>query len=95
MATKEGARALALEHEIGTVEIGKKADLIIMDINGVHITPIYDIQKSIIYAGRASDVRTVIIDGRVVLDEGILTTVDEENVMEEVSKRARKVLERL
>ncbi len=93
MATREGARALGLEDEIGTVEAGKKADLIILNPQSARLTPLHDLERALVYAGRASDVETVIVDGRVVLDGGALTTVDEGRVLREASERTARVFD--
>lgn len=91
MATREGARALGLEQEIGTVEAGKKADLIILSLRHPRLTPVHDLERLLVYAGRACDIETVIVDGRIVLDSGTLTTVDEALVLREVHNRTKRV----
>jgi 5-methylthioadenosine/S-adenosylhomocysteine deaminase len=63
MATREGAKALGLDHEIGSIEPGKKADLILVDAHGV------DPYSAVVYASRGTDVRTTIVDGQVLIDE--------------------------
>lgn len=91
MATREGARALGLVQDIGTVEVGKKADLIILNLDRARMTPLHDYERTLVYAGRSSDVETVIVDGRVVLDDGQLTAVDEALVLREVRTRTARV----
>ncbi len=91
MATREGARALGLDHEIGTVEVGKKADLIILNLESARLTPLHDLERALVYAGRASDVETVIVDGQIVLEGGRLTTVDESLVLREARARTARV----
>ena len=91
MATREGARALGLVDEIGTVEVGKKADLIVLSIESARMTPLHDPERTLIYAGRSSDVETVMVDGRVVLDGGALTIVDEAQVLREARERTARV----
>lgn len=83
MATRDGARALGLEDEIGSIEEGKRADLIVVDLERVHTTPRPDVVSTIVYAAEAADVRDVLIDGRVVLRDGQLKTLDEREVIEE------------
>jgi cytosine/adenosine deaminase-related metal-dependent hydrolase len=63
MATREGARALGLEHEIGSIEVGKRADLILVDATGP------DPYSTIVYASRGTNVRSTIVDGHVLVDE--------------------------
>ncbi len=94
MATREGARALGLQDEVGTVEVGKKADLVVLSLDSARMTPLHDLERALVYAGRASDVETVIVDGRVVLDDGVLTTVDETRVLREARERTARVFGR-
>jgi 5-methylthioadenosine/S-adenosylhomocysteine deaminase len=91
MSTREGARALGLGHEIGTVEAGKKADLIMLDVDHARMTPLHDLERALIYAGRGSDVEVVVVDGQVVLEDGILTRVDEARVLHEARERAARI----
>jgi 5-methylthioadenosine/S-adenosylhomocysteine deaminase len=69
MATRAGARTLGLEHEIGSIEVGKRADLIIVDRDRPHLAPGPDPYSTIVYAARGSDVRMTIVDGEVLVDE--------------------------
>ncbi len=77
MATINGARALHLEREIGSLEKGKRADIVIVDTDAAHQTPRYDLFSSLVYATKATDVRTVIIDGRTVMLDRRLLTLNE------------------
>lgn len=77
MATSEGARALGLADEIGSIEIGKKADLTLLNLHQLHCTPQPDLVSTVVYAAQASDVETVIIDGQVVMHDRTLLTLDE------------------
>jgi 5-methylthioadenosine/S-adenosylhomocysteine deaminase len=86
MATIDGARALGLEHETGSIEPGKRADLTLLDLDTLHATPWRDQVSAIVYSACASDVVTVIIDGRVVMRDRRLVTMDER----EVIRRARE-----
>jgi 5-methylthioadenosine/S-adenosylhomocysteine deaminase len=83
MATARGARALHMEGEIGSLETGKRADLVIVDMDRLHQTPRYDIYSQLVYATKAADVRTVIIEGRVVMRDGRLLTLNEEEVRQQ------------
>src|SRR5262249_2743395 len=78
MATIEGARAIGLKEQIGSIEVGKRADLTLLNIEALHTTPHPDPISSIVYAADTRDVETVIIDGRIVMREGKLTTLDEQ-----------------
>jgi 5-methylthioadenosine/S-adenosylhomocysteine deaminase len=76
MATIEGARALGLDHEIGSIEVGKQADLIFIDLNQPRLTPLYTPQSHLVYAVHAADVRHVMIAGRRVVQDRRLLTID-------------------
>jgi len=78
MATIEGARALHMEKEIGSLEAGKKADFILISLDEPHAVPMYDIYAQLAYALKGSDVETVFIGGRVVMRDRKLLTVNEE-----------------
>ena len=88
MATIDGARALGLEEQIGSIEVGKRADLTVLNIEALHTTPHPDPISSIVYAADARDVETVIIDGRIVMREGELTTIDEDEVIRSAKEQA-------
>ena len=77
MATIDGARALHMEKEIGSLEKGKKADLIVISLDEPNAVPMYDVYAQIAYALKASDVETVVIGGRAVMKDHKLLTVDE------------------
>ena len=81
MATIDGARALHMEKEIGSLEAGKKADLIVISLDEPNAVPMYDIYAQIAYALKGSDVETVVIGGRIVLRDRKLLTVNEEEAM--------------
>jgi 5-methylthioadenosine/S-adenosylhomocysteine deaminase len=80
MATVRGARALHLEREIGSLEEGKRADLIVVDMDDLNQVPLYNVYSQLVYATKASDVRTVIIEGRIVMRDRKLLTLDEEAI---------------
>jgi 5-methylthioadenosine/S-adenosylhomocysteine deaminase len=88
MATIEGARAVGLEAEIGSLEEGKRADLLLVDLRRptllpVHTQPMRNLVPNLVYAARGDEVDTVIIDGQVVLENWRLTRVDESQVLSE------------
>ncbi|MDR3121820.1 MAG: amidohydrolase [Clostridiales bacterium] len=89
MATRNGAEALGFS-ETGGIEPGKKADLAILSLDKPHLTPIYDHLSALVYAARASDVETVIVDGKVLMENGALTTIDEEKAKYMVARYAQK-----
>jgi len=84
MATIEGARVLGLDALIGSVETGKRADLILVDMNQPHLTPLYNPYSHLVYAVRGADVKTSIIDGRIVMENRRLLTIDLAAAMEKV-----------
>ena len=94
MATLRGAQALLLEREIGSIEAGKRADLVLYDLNVPEWRPLLNPLNNLVYAATGASVTTVLIDGRIVLDEGRLTTVDEEAVYERVERLARRQIAR-
>ncbi len=81
MATIDGARALHMEKEIGSLEAGKKADFILISLDEPHAVPMYDIYAQLAYALKGSDVETVVIGGRVVMRDRKLLTVNEEEAI--------------
>jgi cytosine/adenosine deaminase-related metal-dependent hydrolase len=92
MATLGGARALGLEQELGAIEVGKRADLTVLDLSGPHTQPESgDLVSRIVYSARAADVRHVLVDGKVVVRDGELKTAD----AQEITKRANKEAKRL
>jgi len=95
MATIDGARALGLDKEIGSIEVDKRADLTLLNLEALHTTPHPDPVSTIVYAAEASDVETVIIDGRVVMRDGEFTTLDRESVIEAAKKQAELLVQRL
>jgi 5-methylthioadenosine/S-adenosylhomocysteine deaminase len=91
MATLDGARALGLSDRIGSIEPGKKADLIVVDTRRPHLVPMYHPASQLVYAARGSDVTTVIINGRVVMEGGRILTFDVEQAMAEVDRLALQI----
>src|SRR5215213_415681 len=87
MATRGGARALGLEGEVGSLEVGTRADVTVVELGRLHTTPLPDVVSTLVYAAEARDVRDVLIDGRVVLREGRLQTLDEREVVAEASRQ--------
>jgi 5-methylthioadenosine/S-adenosylhomocysteine deaminase len=88
MATIDGARALGLDQEIGSIETGKRADLIVVDLNQLHSIPSPDVVSALVYSAQASDVRTTIIDGRLVMRDRQVLTLSESSVIAEANREA-------
>lgn len=95
MATIGGARALHMEKEIGSIEAGKRADLIVVDLNALHLTPMYNLRSHLVYAAKASDVTDTIVNGRVLMRNRRLLTLDEEAVKAAARKYQKQVSESL
>ncbi|HTS05006.1 MAG TPA: amidohydrolase [Candidatus Eisenbacteria bacterium] len=91
MATIDGARAIHLEKEIGSLEAGKKADLALISLDEPNGVPMYDIYAQIAYSLKGSDVATVIIGGRVVMRDRHLLTIDEPRVLEKAREYGKSV----
>ena len=92
LATLGGARALGLENDIGSIEAGKCADLIVLDLEGPHVQPAEaDLVSRIVYSARAADVRHVVVDGRVVVRDGELKTGDLAEIRATANKAARRL----
>jgi cytosine/adenosine deaminase-related metal-dependent hydrolase len=94
MATINGARALGLESQVGSIEVGKKADLIVVNMRKPHLTPTFNPVSSIVYAAEGSDVESSIIDGKIIMENRIVKTLDEEKIVRVASERALELLER-
>lgn len=90
MATTDGARALGLADQIGSLEVGKRADLQLVNLNRLHTTPQPDPISTIVYAAEAGDVETVIIDGRIVMRDGELLTLNEQDVIAEARDQSQR-----
>jgi 5-methylthioadenosine/S-adenosylhomocysteine deaminase len=91
MATIQGARALGLDESIGSLEKGKKADLIIIDTHKPHLTPMYNPVSHLVYAAMGSDVRTSIINGVIVMEDGHLNTINLKSVLNNVTRIANEI----
>jgi len=92
MATIRGARALHLEKEIGSIEKGKRADLVIVDLDDLNQIPYYNIYSDLVYAAKAGDVRTVIIEGRVIMRDRRLLTLNEETIKADARRYRERIV---
>lgn len=84
MATSYGAKIMGLEDETGTIEKGKKADIIVIDLNSPHMVPLYNPLSAIVYSAEGSDVRDVIVNGRILMKGRRFQTLEQEEIMERV-----------
>jgi 5-methylthioadenosine/S-adenosylhomocysteine deaminase len=94
MATRAGARTLGLEREIGSLEVGKKADVIVVDRDRPHLAPGPDPYSTLVYAVRGSDVRTTIVDGELLVDDFAPVRVDRAEIVIEARAAARQLASR-
>jgi 5-methylthioadenosine/S-adenosylhomocysteine deaminase len=94
MATIGGANVLGLDKSIGSIETGKQADIILVDMNQPHLTPLYNCYSQLVYAARGADVKTSIINGKVVMKNRQLRTIDLSTAMENVRGIAADIIAR-
>jgi 5-methylthioadenosine/S-adenosylhomocysteine deaminase len=94
MATITGARALGLDRRIGSLEVGKQADLVVIDTRAPHLVPMYHPESHMVYAAKSSDVRDVIVDGRVLVRDRKLSHLDVAEIMTRVREIAGHIKER-
>jgi 5-methylthioadenosine/S-adenosylhomocysteine deaminase len=91
MATIDGARALHMDKEIGSLEPGKKADVILIRTDAPHATPMYNVYSALVYSLKASDVDSVIISGRLVMDHRRMLTLDEPAILAKAREYAKQI----
>lgn len=92
LATINGARSLGMEDEIGSLEEGKKADLIVVNCTRPHLTPILDPLSAVVWSATGSDVETTIVDGKILMRDGKVVTLDEDGVLRQATSQTRAVL---
>ncbi|MGM0875372.1 MAG: 5'-deoxyadenosine deaminase [Bacillota bacterium] len=97
MATMGGATAMGLNQEIGSLEVGKKADVVILDLNNFHTYPSIDVDpiSRIVYSATRADVETTIINGNVVMENRMMKTIDKSIVLKEANKSIKRLLSKL
>ncbi|MDN5364619.1 MAG: 5-methylthioadenosine/S-adenosylhomocysteine deaminase [Eubacteriales bacterium] len=94
MATREGAKALFIDDRVGTIAAGKKADLVLVNTRRCRFYPHHDPVANLVYAATAQDIDTVMVNGRILMEKGELTTIDEEKVLAMAEKCARRLVGR-
>jgi len=94
MATIDGAKALGLDAEIGSIEPGKKADLSVVRLARLHSAPASNVVSALVYSVEADDVEAVIIDGELVMQDGKLSTIDEAETITTANAQAQSLMER-
>src|SRR5256886_8190824 len=88
MATLDGARALGLDQEIGSIERGKRADVIVVNLDRIHSSPAHDVVSTLVYSAQPSDVRTASIDGHLIMRAGELMTMNELSTISGANREA-------
>jgi len=94
MAIRDGAKVLGIENIVGTLELGKKADLIIIDLKKPHLLPVHDIYANLVYSTTGSDVDTAMVNGKILMENRQVTVTDEEKILEKAQKTAQNLLVR-
>jgi cytosine/adenosine deaminase-related metal-dependent hydrolase len=94
MATVHGARAIGMEGKLGTLEPDRLADIVLVNLDSVHMVPNNNHISDLVYAGSGTDVDTVIVDGRVVMENRGVKTLNEREIIEQARERASALLER-
>jgi 5-methylthioadenosine/S-adenosylhomocysteine deaminase len=92
MATLEAARVLGLQDRLGSLEVGKRGDMIVLDLDVPHMVPVYNVTSHLVYAAHSSDVRTVVIDGCVVMRDRELLTLNEGEIFAQAREMARQIV---
>jgi 5-methylthioadenosine/S-adenosylhomocysteine deaminase len=91
MATHQGARCLNLHNDVGSLEVGKKADIVLVDFDKPHLTPRHNVVSHLVYAANSADVDTVLVDGRVLMRGGAWTRLDAKAIAAQASKCAARL----
>ena len=94
MATIDGAKALGLDSEIGSLEVGKRADIVVVRLESLHATPVSNVVSALVYSAEASDVESVIIDGKLVLKDRKLLTINEGETIATASTEYQELMRR-
>ncbi len=94
MATIDGARCIGRDYDLGSLEAGKQADIVLVDLHKAHTMPVFDPVANLVYAAHGGDVDTVMVAGEVLVRGGEVLVADEEEILAAADKRGRAVLER-
>ena len=95
MATIDGAKALGLDRLVGSLEPGKRADLIVVELENTHVQPVFDLPSTIVYASRGGDVSLSVVDGKILWDGKSVLTLDEAKVLAAAKEWRGKILKSL
>jgi 5-methylthioadenosine/S-adenosylhomocysteine deaminase len=93
MATRMGADVLGLGDRIGSLQPGRLADLIVVDTRAAHLTPMYDPLSHLVYAAKGSDVQTTVVNGRVLMHDRVVRTMDEARVLADARAMQQRVVD--
>ena len=93
-ATINGAKALGLEKDVGSLDVGKKADFVAIDMRRVNLQPYYSPVSAVVYSATGGDVSMTVVDGKIVVEKGKLITMDEQEVWREAEKRGHEIVKR-
>ena len=94
MATLNGAKAMGFSDQVGSIEVGKRADFIIINTDSPHLTPVWNPVASVVFGAQGSDVDTVVVDGKILMQGRKVLTMDEDAILEDVRRRFRDVARR-
>lgn len=95
MATMGGARALGIDDRVGSLEAGKLADIVLVDIRAPELTPLYNVYSHLVFAIKGGHVATVLVGGRVIVRDKDVVTVDEAEVMQKANELKEQILRSL
>jgi 5-methylthioadenosine/S-adenosylhomocysteine deaminase len=95
IATRGSARVIGLADQVGAIEPGYLADIILVDVSGPHVQPLHSITASLVYATRASDVQTVIVDGKVIMRDRQLLTLNKSEIISQVNQAMNRLARRV
>ncbi|MFD8048067.1 amidohydrolase [Streptomyces chartreusis] len=93
-ATLQSARAVGLGDRLGTLAPGRRADIVLVDVSGPHTQPVHDLAATLVHSARSSDVRTTVVDGRILMRDRELLTIDVPAVVRELGERMPALLDR-
>ena len=95
MTTIDAAKALLWDRDLGSLEPGKLADFVMVNLNAPHLTPAYRLYPLLVYFAKGSDVDTVVIDGKIVMENRHVTTINEDEVLTHAKDRAKQIIDNI
>ncbi len=93
MATIDSAKVLGLDHLIGSVEVGKRADLIVIDPNKINMMPVYDVESAIVNTLDSSNIKMSIVNGKLIYKDGKYLTIDEKEIIQDFLDLTKEIKE--